>query len=101
MRFRAGEQWWPDGEFERQHIKPEQEGRYEGDPWEQPIGEYVRQRAEARIVDIAQNCLGFELASRIGTCDQRRIAAVLLALGWRLGKKDMHGRLYLGPSSLL
>ena len=39
--YRAGEQWWPDGEFERRHIKPEQEARYEADPWEQAILEYV------------------------------------------------------------
>src|SRR3954471_9636001 len=25
--------WWPDREFERQYIKPEQEARYEADTW--------------------------------------------------------------------
>jgi predicted P-loop ATPase len=33
-RYRAGEKWWPDDEFEREHIKPQQEGRFESDAWE-------------------------------------------------------------------
>lgn len=29
--FQAGDRWWPDGDFERRHITPEQEARREGD----------------------------------------------------------------------
>ena len=58
--YRAGMPWWPDREFEREHIQPQQAARYE--------------------------------IERIGTADQRRIAAVMTTLGWRPGKRDMHGR---------
>ena len=94
LRFRDGVNWWPDGEFERTQIRPEQEARYEGDPWEQPVAEYVKRLAEVRILEIARNALGFD-SSRIGTHDQRRIVAVLTTLGWRSSKKDARGRLYV------
>ena len=28
-RFRAGAQWWPDGDFEAKHIKPQQDARFD------------------------------------------------------------------------
>jgi predicted P-loop ATPase len=37
MLYRAGSRWWPDREFEREHIAPEQESRYEADAWEQQL----------------------------------------------------------------
>ena len=53
--FRAGKQWWPDAEFERRHIKPEQEARYEADQWEQAISEYIAPKvASSRD----RNCAG-------------------------------------------
>ena len=33
--FHSGEHWWPDKDFEREHMMPEQEARYEGDAWEE------------------------------------------------------------------
>jgi predicted P-loop ATPase len=32
--YRNGAPWWPDKDFERQHIAPEQAARYEADVWE-------------------------------------------------------------------
>ena len=40
-RYRHSEQWWPDREFEREHMKPEQEARYEVDAWEENIRTYL------------------------------------------------------------
>src|SRR5882724_7034533 len=31
VRYREGVDWWPDREFERKHIEPEQDQRYESD----------------------------------------------------------------------
>jgi hypothetical protein len=94
--YRAGEQWWPDGEFERRYIKPEQEARYEADPWEQAILEYVAPLSRVRVTDIARDALHIESIGKIGTADQRRIASVLVSKGWK-SVKDWRGRFYCPP----
>lgn len=96
VRFRTGEQWRPDGEFERLHIKPEQEARYEADPWEQAIVEYVAPLSRVRVTEIARDALHIEPVGKIGTADQRRIAAVLTSRGWK-SDKDWRGRFYHPP----
>ena len=40
--YRAGEPWWPDREFEVEHIAPEQAARYEADAWEDTIASLRR-----------------------------------------------------------
>jgi predicted P-loop ATPase len=91
--YRDGEPWWPERDFERQHIAPQQEARYEVDTWEEIVGTYLRADGSTRILisEVARGALGFD-ASRIGTADQRRIMAVLERLGWRRGKRDLNGR---------
>jgi len=82
LRYRNGSPWWPNKEFEREHIKPEQDARYEGDAWEQPIGEHLVGVTKTTITNVAVNALGFK-NDRLGTADQRRISAILTTLGWR------------------
>ena len=95
-RYRAGESWWPDRDFEREHILAEQEHRYEADVWEDAIRDYVSTRAQVTIVDIARFALFFETA-RIGTAEQRRIAATLEMMGWKRGRREGGtGRRFLG-----
>jgi predicted P-loop ATPase/phage/plasmid primase-like uncharacterized protein len=93
QHFRDGAPWWPDKHFEAEHIAPQQADRYEGDPWEQPIADHLRGLLTSRVTinDIARDALNLQTA-RIGTADQRRITAILTSLGWRHGKRDMHGR---------
>lgn len=79
--FRAGAKWWPEDQFEREHMRPEQEARYEADPWEEPIAEHVATLSRVRVSDIARSVLNIEDA-KIGTAEQRRITAVLTTLGW-------------------
>src|SRR5918911_501548 len=33
--YRSVTRWWPDQAFEAQHIKPQQDARYEADAWEE------------------------------------------------------------------
>jgi hypothetical protein len=118
-RYRRGEHWWPDREFEQEHIKAEQAARYEGDPWEQPIADYLNKLHEKKttILHVALHALQYELErplmprnrdepqpvrgtpiNRLGTADARRIAAVLTTLGWVRGERDMYGRWWVkGP----
>jgi predicted P-loop ATPase len=84
--YRRGAPWWPDKAFEREHIQPEQEARYEGDVWEQSVGDYLSTVSVATVCGVAINALGF-MRERIGTADQRRIIAVMTAAGWQRSKK--------------
>jgi predicted P-loop ATPase len=95
--YRKGTKWWPDQEFENEHIQPEQEARYEADAWEQAISEWLHdlpahdRREPVTVLTIARKALFIE-TPRIGTSDQRRIAAALERLGWTRGARTMHGR---------
>ena len=89
--YHAGEQWWPDREFERQHIAPEQAERYEIDAWEEPISTYLVTQSNVTVLEIAREALFIELP-KVGTTEQRRIAAALARLGWVRGKRTKHSR---------
>jgi predicted P-loop ATPase len=79
--YRTGQPWWPDRIFEINHIMPEQEARYEGDAWEEPVAQYLAGVSRTTISAVA-TALGFK-TERIGTGDQRRIIAILTTLGWK------------------
>jgi predicted P-loop ATPase len=91
-RYRAGEAWWPDMAFEREHIAPQQEARYESDAWEEPIREHLELASQTTILQVAKSALDFEKVDRLGTADQRRIAAILTSLGWKRKREGGTGR---------
>jgi predicted P-loop ATPase len=88
--YRRGAPWWPDGAFEAQHIRPEQDARFEADAWEETIGAWLDTVPKTSVGEVAKTAIGLE-TSRIGTADQRRIAAIMERLGWVRGKKDWKG----------
>jgi predicted P-loop ATPase len=94
-RYQHGEHWWPDPAFEKEHIKPEQDDRYEGDPWEGPTADYLKSLQQTYVLEIARNALGFDVAAKVGSKDQHRIVAILTKLGWRRGKHDDRGNPYV------
>jgi predicted P-loop ATPase len=91
--FRKGTQWWPTPEFEADHMRPEQDRRFEADAWEEPIRGYLslHEGDAVTIFKIARGPLDIEVP-RIGTTDQRRIAVILERLGWGRDKMDSDGR---------
>jgi predicted P-loop ATPase len=92
----AGDQWWPDKSFEREIIAPEQASRYEADAWEENISTYLAMLTRVTIGQVARECLHID-TPRIGTADQRRIAAALEQLGWvRLPRSDSSGTRFWG-----
>jgi predicted P-loop ATPase len=92
--FRQGVQWWPDKKFEATYIQPEQEARYEADPWEDPIIEYLGRLQDRKVTisQVAKFGLGFPSDSRIGGFDARRIGAVLEQEGWQRKPRQGKGR---------
>ena len=88
--YRAGITWWPEKDFERLHIMPEQAERYEADAWEEAISSFLESKTRVTIGEVAREAVRID-TSRIGTADQRRIAAALDQLGWTRAKKDWKG----------
>src|SRR5262249_38902107 len=88
--FHAGKPWWPDRTFERDHIAVEQAARYEGDAWEDTVRDYLEDKDKVTVGEVARDALSIE-TPRIGTADQRRIAAVLELIGWWRLPKDRKG----------
>ena len=88
-----GEKWWPDGDFERQHIRPQQDDRFEADVWEEIVSTYLAGRTRVTVTEVAKHALDFQ-SSKIGTADQRRIGAVLTKLNWK-PIRDWTGRGYV------
>jgi predicted P-loop ATPase len=95
--YRSGAKWWPERDFEYQHIVPQQESRYEADAWEELIAEYVQAQPQVTVGQVAREALHIE-APRIGTADQRRIASALERLGWHRLDKDWQGKRWWAKS---
>jgi predicted P-loop ATPase len=76
--YKAGAKWWPESDFEAEHIKPEQDDRYEADIWQETI---LNRKKRDKCPSSARDALSMNLA-HIGTREQRRICAVLTALKW-------------------
>jgi len=91
--YREGTRWWPDADFEAQHIQPEQDSRFEADAWEGEIETYLRGKNRVMVTEVAREALHLDLP-KIGTAEQRRIAAALQRLGWK-PVRDWRGRAYV------
>ena len=91
--YRDGAKWWPNEAFERDHVAPEQEARFEVDAWEDLIARDLKVLDRVTVVGVAVDTIGLDRA-RIGTAEQRRIAAILQRLGWKQ-VRDFRGRAYV------
>jgi len=95
--YLAACRWWPTADFEREHIKPQQEARFEADAWEEIIGPWLLGKTRVTVKDVAIYALNIE-TPRIGTADQRRIAACLERLGWGRAPRGPNGERWFGPA---
>ena len=91
--YRHAYHWWPDANFERKFIVPEQEARYESDAWEDTIQAYLVIKQRTTIGEVAKEAL-FVVTPRLGTAEQRRIAAALQRLGWTHAPRGPNGERY-------
>jgi predicted P-loop ATPase len=83
--YRAGAKWYPSREFEAQHIKPQQDARYEADAWEDAIAHYVNHEEYAipfvKVTDVLVRVLNIELG-RITSREYKRVSKIFTRLGW-------------------
>jgi predicted P-loop ATPase len=75
-----------------ERVMPEQAARYEPDAWEDNIREFLAAHKPERVTigQIAREVLHID-TPKIGTAEQRRIAAALEILEWRRGKRGDSG----------
>jgi predicted P-loop ATPase len=86
-RFHEGAVWWPDRDFERDYIAPQQAERYEQDAWEDAIREFLQTQPRVTVGQVAREALQIGLP-KIGTADQRRIGAAMDRCGWGRERDD-------------
>jgi hypothetical protein len=100
--WRSGENWWPDPQFEKQHIWPEQDRRYEADAWEKPILEWLEKADRATIVELIAEALSMDRGS-VKRAHQNRAIAIMTRLGWKRAPKDSKGSRFWvrGPHAAL
>lgn len=79
--FRQGEDWWPDANFERDCIRPQQEERFECDSWEPAIVEYLIGKSRVLVSEVLRDAIRVEL-SKTGMSENRRVRNVLTRQGW-------------------
>jgi predicted P-loop ATPase len=81
--FQEGSPWWPDRDFEAEFIAPEQVARYEEDPWQETIENWISgsARVRASISEIMKEVLYLPVG-QFGTREQRRVHAILSRMGW-------------------
>jgi hypothetical protein len=117
--YRAGVHWWPDREFEQEHIVPEQESRYEPDIWEPLVKGYLdilHLPKRVTILQIAIEVLGYEVEpplikkddpqerrtpiNRFTIRDQGRVGGILTHLGWEPKRSKNERWWEPGPTAL-
>ncbi len=98
--YREGVAWWPSQAFEAEHIAPQQEARYEADAWEGLVGAFLQQTPKVTVHQVARDALHIETA-KLGTAEQRRIAAMLERLGWARGSRGPNGERFWEHTSRL
>ncbi|MER8845780.1 VapE domain-containing protein [Mesorhizobium australicum] len=87
-RYKRGEKWWPEGDFETRVMRQEQEERFEADIWEEPVRLYLADKDRVTTAEVASNQLGIGAVANMGMTDQRRLGAIFRRLGWEK-KKSM------------
>jgi predicted P-loop ATPase len=95
--FKAKQPWWPDKDFERAHIAPQQEARFEDDAWSGLVAAHLAgtQATTITIPQLAKAALELK-SDRLGLAEQKRIAAILTRLGWQ-AKRSAHERWWEHP----
>lgn len=86
-----GGEWWLIDADVQAMAKVEQDDRYEGDPWEPLIADWVDAKAVVTVEDILMKCL--EVAkSDLTTAGRMRVAKALKRAGWVKDRRRLPGQ---------
>jgi predicted P-loop ATPase len=88
--FTSGDNWWFEDAAVRAAAADEQRARYEGDPWDNLIGQFVATRSFVTVPQILKEA--FEMpAGQWGQREQTRVARCLKSLGFVRRQKRKGG----------
>lgn len=93
--YQEGSPWWPEQQFETDHIAPQQAARYDLDAWAEPISRELETRNSATVLDLASTALSLS-KDRCGLTEQKRIVSILRSCGWIL-KHSRNGNVWSRP----
>lgn len=91
VRLEGGERWWLDeDEAIATTVREQQDQRRTSDPWEQPIGEWLRAKAATKSsvtsYEVLTGALNF-YAAQITRAHEMRAAEIIVSLGWTKGAR--------------
>jgi predicted P-loop ATPase len=105
--------WWPPPEAEEAFFAPQQDARYQGDAWEQPIANWDRKVPDKTdeglsfrapldppfyLAEIAHGALGIP-PGMLRKAEEMRLAAVLEFMGWTRAKRTSRGIPWYPPAT--
>jgi predicted P-loop ATPase len=105
-RFKSDANWWLDSSELVEAARDEQQARYEGDAWDDKIGEFLSLKSTVSITEILESCID-KPKKDWSRGDELRIARSLKSKGWiryRETTADEKGQRpwrYRAPSQLI
>lgn len=108
VRYRAGEEWWPNKAFIEEHIKPEQDARFSGGEWDDEVDKFAYLRLKSTEPPLTCRVYPKEIAVsqlmiepvRFTAAIARTISQALKRLGWEIQPKS-NGRQAFAPGPKL
>jgi predicted P-loop ATPase len=81
-RFKAGEPWWFTKSEEISQAREEQADRYQDDPWQEAVAQYIEGRSSVSVSEILSNVLLLDKA-KWAQAEQNRVARCFKMFGWQ------------------
>jgi len=82
LRYRDGAAWWLDSAALNSEAEGEQEARYESDPWEEQISDWLDTRSDVSVSQILIQCIN-KPTKDWTQMDKNRISRCLRSLRWQ------------------
>lgn len=102
-KYDSGEKWWLETAEQQAWAEDAQEARFETDPWEEPILQYLQDNDLKKTTTAVILEQVFDITvEKSGRVEQLRVSQILRHLGWRrvqeLDKTKTRRRIYVAPN---